>query len=103
MTSGTTSGSASGGNDRRLESLLLIQEFNNLIGKYHAYCVAPVFGRLPESARGQLSKSDISKLNGFHHKFQSFTSDYTHFLRLIAESHPELEHLPRYLPNTDPL
>lgn len=80
-----------------------IQEFNNLIGKYHAYCVAPIFDRLSSDTRAMLTDADRSKLNGFHHRYNSFVIDYTQFLRSLAESHPDLKDPPRYLPISNPL
>lgn len=80
-----------------------IQEFDNLIGNYHVYCVAPIFSRLPADVRERLSDEDRRKLNGFQQKHHSFITDYVQFVRALADSHPALEHFPRYLPTADPL
>lgn len=81
----------------------LIQEFNNLVGSYHAYCLAPVYDRLDDGLRGKLSDSDLRKLRKFQQKHHAFMTDYIEFLRSLSESHPALEHLPRYLPISNPL
>ncbi len=85
------------------ELVPLIQEFNSLIGSYHTYCVAPIFNRLGDDVRAKMSGSDKRKLAAFQQRYHSFTTDYTEFLRLLSESHPKLEHLPRYLPIPEPL
>lgn len=81
----------------------LIREFNNLIGSYHAYCVTPIYDRLDDDARAKLSDSDVRKLKRFQQKHHVFTTDYIEFLRALSESHRSLEHLPRYLPISNPL
>jgi hypothetical protein len=105
--SGTTSGSslisASTDNARRFLLSWSIQEFNNLVAKYHAYCVAPVFDRITNDARAVMTDTDRSKLNGFDYRYGGFVNDYTQFLRELAESHTALKDLPRYLPIPNPL
>jgi hypothetical protein len=76
----------------------LIQEFNSLIGQYHAYCLGPIYDRMGDDLRAKLSDADLRKLRTFQQKHQAFMIEYTEFLRALSQSHPALEHLPRYLP-----
>jgi hypothetical protein len=72
-------------------------------GEYHNSCIAPVFSRLSDETRSLLSPRERSKLNGFQHNYQSFTNSYIQFVRSLADSHREFQHLPRYLQATIPL
>ena len=81
----------------------LIQEFDNFVGQYHNYCVAPIFDRLPAEIRSQLSDDDKRRLAGFQQRHHTFINAYAQFGRSLADSHPALEHLPRYQSTSNPL
>src|ERR1700730_7159685 len=42
-----------------------LMEFHFLVGSYNAFCVSPIFDRLPATMRAQIQPARLSKLNRF--------------------------------------
>jgi len=85
------------------ELLAGIQEFHHLLGEYNNLCVAPIFSHLPNDTRASLTEQQRSKLNGFQQRFTIYLRDYMEFAKELSSALPELDHMPRYLPHSNPL
>lgn len=80
-----------------------VQEFHHLLGAYCNLCVAPIFTNLPDNIRATLTERERSALNGFQQRFTLYLRDYMAFAKELSQASPELSHLPRHLPNSNPL
>jgi hypothetical protein len=80
-----------------------VPEFHSIAAEFNNHCVAPIFEYLPADLRSGLSDRDKSVLNGFQQSFAHFLDDYMEFAKAVAESRPDLERLPYYLPRPKPL
>jgi hypothetical protein len=80
-----------------------VQEFNFLLATYNGQCVLPIFKHLPNDVRSKLTEQERSRLNGFQQRFTLYLKDYMAFAEELSQALPELNHLPRYVENSDPL
>ena len=80
-----------------------MQEFHHLLMEYCNMCVAPIFTNLPDNIRSSLTERERSALNGFQQRLTLYLRGYMAFAKELSQASPELSHLPRHLPNFNPL
>jgi diguanylate cyclase (GGDEF)-like protein len=80
-----------------------VQEFHHLLAQFNNLCMAPIFDHLPNDKRAALTELQRSRLNGFQQRFTFYLRDYMAFGKELSQTLPELQHLPRDIPYSNPL